>query len=450
MARAAFGLLLLAACGADEPRLEDHAQSGTRLHLQLWDAASVRSVASDLVYDAQLDVLCRPLTWSDGVSYCAPTDEQGNADLMYADAGCTQPLAAVPKTACTPPAFAVDFDEVGISRLVEVGAASTATQYYDLTNGTCIGPLEVAGNRNHVFHATGRAIDPAMLATIAPGPVRGSGRVRRIYLESPDGLRLPFAYHDTKLGADCRMRTGGGTSSCVPDAVVVGISTYRDAACTDPLVESTLVGGATYVSYLGDVYRPGAPISVPPLYASFSDGCRAVDPLPGVTYRPLGPEVVLDELARVPESSARISPLLLKSDESVLREPGFFDRDHDAECRPGTFADGIMRCVPRAGGLRTYYTEPTCTTTVELHEHILRPDASPPPYLVEGEVRDCAGVITALSTLGDVRGGAVFDKTSTGLCVAHQAPGGEIVPAAYYLAGAPVDPSRLVEVTLVR
>jgi hypothetical protein len=440
---------VLVACGGTaEPPIEDSAQDGTRLHLRWWELDGARVVNDDdpngpFFRDTLLDTDCRIVNWNTGRSSCAPVNlGSGYADIMYADAGCTQPLAPIRPGACITPAYAIEYDDVGATQIVSILGPSTATQYYDLTNGDCIGPLQIAGTP-YEFHETGAPIVDADLVAVAGGSARGTGRIQRVYLESDDGFRFPFALWDTELEETCRVYAVGDELRCTIPVNVWGRAFYfADATCTTtPLFDGTHAQQrywASQASLTADTtyYEVGEEVVPDPLYGGYDEAsCAVRDPMGQRFYA--AHVIEMARLTRAPASGpGRIVPNVLSGEGSRLAD-GLHDTLLDVDCTIRGMADGTFRCLPGVGGLRTFYADNTCTTTVEVYEHILQ-TGDPPRYLGRGAGNGCTGGISEIYELGTVRLGAVFDRATPTLCVPHQAPGGEIVPAEYYLPGAPV------------
>src|SRR5690349_12145026 len=87
------------------------AKSGTRLKIE-WRDFNGTKIIGDL-YDSQRNEACYANDWSDGNTYCTPSDTNGTA---YANAQCTQVVGQVyHDTGCTqpPPAYFVQYDYAG-------------------------------------------------------------------------------------------------------------------------------------------------------------------------------------------------------------------------------------------------------------------------------------------------------------------------------------------------
>src|SRR5436190_17975245 len=93
--RALVAVVVLAV-GSGDNELDTSPGSGSRLKLTWYDFADgARERARDFLaeyFDSELGVPCRPVEWDDGTLRCVPDQAQ----VVYADAACTQRLARDP------------------------------------------------------------------------------------------------------------------------------------------------------------------------------------------------------------------------------------------------------------------------------------------------------------------------------------------------------------------
>ncbi len=376
------------------PNAIDGAKSGTRLKLAWSDFGGTRAWAG--FYDAQRMERCNISAWSDGHSYCVPS-AQGTA---FRDVACAQPVGVVYQdTTCTtapPPTYLIDYSNGACSsqpsHLYQRGAKLAVAQWYERgSDGTCFGPFSSTGID---FYALGTEVSPTDLAMVSLGSPLGEGRLGARAYTSADGLAFPASLHDAVAGIDCAPQSpyeGATQATCVPlDAAYA--SYYRDATCSAGEVEldRTCKAPQFAVSYAdscpttrGRYYAVGAANTGSPLYYKSGTTCSATTATPAsYRYFGLGNELVLASVNRAPDAAAgrRIVPIHDTWDTFSYPEATLFDSTTGAECTPYTFPDGSEHCIPAGYGTSSYFTNATCTASIQLMSvYTGGATCSPPP-----------------------------------------------------------------------
>ncbi|HEY5926997.1 MAG TPA: hypothetical protein VIV11_35160 [Kofleriaceae bacterium] len=365
--RLAVVLLALVACGDNLPPRDD-VRSGQRLKLARWQYDDgTRQLETTWYYDAVLRERCTPSAWSDGNRYCAPpTDE-----AVYVSDSCTRALGRTP-TAATPASwFATTFYLQGEplrSRLFERGEATLApvTIWQKHANG-CIGPM--SPGEYFEYFELGREV-PDLVRMHRSEP-RGDGELTRVDEISDDGLRVPVAYYDRRLGVACTPAERANVESveCVPDDAAL-VAYFHEVGCLEPeLAIMSSIVPATAKQYVERTrcwhyFAVGEEVTAPPLYEALGGSCVPVAPPAGAHfYLTAGPHQT-QGLLRVREASTRrLATIDRVRDDLRVPDPLLFDRELATECR----REGDARCSPVTDAMiEQFFSDGACATRLDL------------------------------------------------------------------------------------
>ena len=187
-----------------------------------------------------LDSGCRYDRMPDGSVRCAPrlfADPGEQSPPSFADAACTQsvrtyaPCEAVPEHklfTTTPRACAPSHEYAPISPY--------SGPVYDLIGAQCTAATSTTG-----VHGLVGARLPSSAFVVETSRALGEGatRIRRGYSVYADGTIGPRELWDSRHGVECRARDGSGVERCEPTAYLDRSAAFADAACTQPLADSS-------------------------------------------------------------------------------------------------------------------------------------------------------------------------------------------------------------------
>lgn len=142
---------------------------------------------------------------------------------------------------------------------------------------------------------------------------------------------------------------------------------------------------------------------------------------------------------------------LLGEDGSWIRQPGWFDTEHEVHCELGLSTDGQVRCLPTGEGVNpvTAFADPACTVVVAFavtNECDPSPDPPPPRFArVDSAAGDDAAegapslptstIFEVTDSLGPL--GTVYGMNDQGECAAFRREGeafaGEEVPPSEFV-----------------
>jgi hypothetical protein len=383
-------LCLLAACGqvsvSHDASIDSGgddtggAKSGTRLKIEWRDFGGTRIIGD--LYDTQRNEACYATDWSDGNTYCSPSDINST---VYANATCTQIVGQVyHDTGCTqpPPAYFIQYDNTGCgggpTHIYPRGPKLAVTQYYyKQSDGTCAGPYTTT---NYDFYQVGTEVAPSSFVQLMRGAPIGSSRLAQRFYTSADGAQLPASLHDAQLGTDCFLsyQYGGATSgSCVPSQVRYA-SYYHDASCTQG--EFSITSSCprpAYAEQSTNASCPGSPLkyfnvgaatAASPLFYKSGPTCTMTTGSMGQTYYTLGTEITLASLPRSHDTTPNRSVELIHYTDgtATYADYSLYDVAHDTECYPYTLSDKSVRCLPQAGGVSSYFKDANCAQPIDV------------------------------------------------------------------------------------
>jgi hypothetical protein len=385
-------LLILVGCGEvvdtpNNPLDPNRITSGTRLKVRWYDYGSGTRATAGL-YDAERKESCFYATWTDGKIYCMPTDA---GQAVYTDKQCTQLASRVNRSACgtPPPAYLVESTAAGCSgtvkRLFQRGPQLAAMQYYlpDFSGG-CEGPFSDADS---TYYLPGTEVPASQLVALSLDQPDHTVRLSAPAYTSADGARFRSSMYDSQLETRCFFSidyAGAGTGVCAPSSAS-GAGLYRDATCTLPVVDA--IGACPAPQYAQQAtkpecpsspntyYRVGASVALQAVYGGGPGSCSATSIAPGTSFYLLGDPVSLAPVSRVRDTAAG-SPLQViryVAGSLTFRDGSLYDNTLGTECRTQLLADGTYRCIPSSAFVQQFFTNSTCTQTIDLVESFTGP-----------------------------------------------------------------------------
>lgn len=361
--------LALAACGDNRGTTTE---SGTRLRLNWLEYDDgTRQLASYEPWDEARDETCAAQRWTDGNTYCTPTQ---SASLFphYTDAECTtaEYLAESPE----PPTYVARFEDVaGEQQLASLARPEPATlaMYWELDGEECRGPYASAGR---MFYRAGSEVSRSDLARLRTQESTGDGRVGVRATTSSDGLYLPIAFVDRHLHSPCTLDPYSTTeASCIPSGS--GDLQYRDAACTQPVLAAgdaevdpppAIVIGSTCVPR---VFAVGRETAEAPAYVRVAGDCLASTQGGSPWFTLIEHPVALVPRTREVVAGRRLAPIVMSVDGIRVAARQLFDTEIGEECFRATSPrePGVYRCVPRdVGFVVDGFSDAACTIPIEV------------------------------------------------------------------------------------
>lgn len=437
--RCAAGLLVvavgLAACGGDDGPTVRTAISGERIKIT-WFEYDEGSREPYGLRDGARDEVCVPQLWADGLVRCTPWASTLGPPTQFADDACTDPVHQ--NLAGDYAAEMVDAGgEPAIAVLRDVEPLMVFQWWSRDASGACVGPMSGPSQ----FGRVGAEVPSSAFVVIDRVVPVTAGRITVAVDTTVDGLYFPTHARDTELGFDCVLAPSAPDAvSCLPNRYTI---TYRDAECTQPVVQALLDGDLP--RFIGSdrgcehkLYEVGPTSSEGARFWLGLDGTCAPLMTSNQRWYELTPrEAAVMERRRV-ASGRRLAPIALISGEHGLIDRWWYDEELGDECT----LNGLMHCRPDGiAYARSYFADASCAQPLEL-------------AIVRSWERPCnvdpAPVLTGGSD-GIHRIGARFTGTAwrrdpiSGLCVdtprPDLAPGyelytlGELVGAEPFLGG---------------
>ncbi len=177
--------------------------------------------------------------------------------------------------------------------------------------------------------------------------IHSGSRLRAKFLVDADGDRMFQGFHDRDLDADCAW-AGGDEPRCLPEHV--GTITFRDAACSDPLLAATpgecspvpryvTVGRDDCTDGAARVWHVGAQVAPAQVFLldTLSHACTPAAPDPSVMYYGAGEEVALDRFVGgsvVEQGQGRLRTRTIAGRDGSRLPRGAFDAALATACTP--------------------------------------------------------------------------------------------------------------------
>lgn len=422
---------LTTGCGYVVGTFDSGQVSGARLKLVYFDFDGTRSIAG--VYDATRQEHCDFELWSNGRLYCTPTPAE---DVVYADATCTNKVVLTSNDPCLVPDYALEYDHSDcnspVKHLYHRGPRISITQYWYQSSQGCLGPVST---RQRDAYAMGPEVTAADLVAIDRGLFEGSGRLQRQILSSSDGLRmLSGQLRDTQLSLECSLtaRQGATVGACAP-LHNAPISYFQDATCNAPVAATRTECDAPQVAVQVDscldsekYFALGVALPNDALYFGTPQTCQMSMAPEAHNYYAVDDEVAIAAPSRsAADSGQRIEPIRFSLDGALYPDRPLYDTQTKTECLPYQLEDGSAYCLPFGGSVSTYYSDPRCTTAVDVVTVYRGPQScgmpSIPAYaLKERHDPTCANT-HEVRRVTERHVGQLYEVRS-GNCVKHVAP----------------------------
>jgi hypothetical protein len=181
--------------------------------------------------DTELATVCYP-----SATGCDPVAAY---EVDYLDAACTQPIAGIFRTACSPPEkYAAILDPVCSTkvRFRAIGGIVASDHIYQLSAGTC---AAITASADHEYHSLGAEITPAAMA---PAVEAAPGRRLQPMYYAGEGIAAPSGQlFDSQVGVPCAWQAAtDGATRCLPVSAQIYTYLYADASCTQPVTVTFL------------------------------------------------------------------------------------------------------------------------------------------------------------------------------------------------------------------
>lgn len=334
--------------------------SGPRIRARRWSP----KLGGDPVFagwhDTQTDTDCASVVASDGVERCMPGHSR--ADVLFSDAGCTNPLAFVPRSQCGHDRFAVQVDTM---------------------------------NRYHAFPIAGGYSGPVWDSRIGCAPASGlDGTLYAIGPEEPAGSFSAAQYHNALVGGYLHLFAGFsdgasrdlgrlvlGQNSCAPTGKALGTApcepedsvlapVYRDAACTqraylggDPSITEFIVDEPSLCGVAYGIYQVTANVTAATYYTLGTACTPQTTPIGGVllTATPIADPYPIGTVHPGPRRGP-LGTLYWTGPDGADIALAPWDHDLGLPCFPFVAQDGVFRCLPRRPKLTTAHLDPSCAS----------------------------------------------------------------------------------------
>jgi hypothetical protein len=377
MGKWGIALAIVCACSSDPGGVPGPSVrvSGTRLRAAYWDGAGVRIPLG--WFDSELGTECGFEKDVNGTYRCYPTYASYNT-ILYRDAFCAD--AVVTRSEYCPPELPTGYvrinsmgcDNIGeVHKIGDALPAGTPLHGRD-SNGNCVpqmpAPTETA-------YALGPRLTDGNFV-IATEQVGRGGRLAPVFLQANDGAREWWGIQDTQLGfrclpslaADAKMR-------CLPRDRN-DVYTYRDAQCTQAVIERGVCGTASFASKsTGEmcggtrVFKVGVSVDVPMLYENFGRCTQQPPPAPSRQFVAVGDEIPAEMMAPMTSDeigSGRIHERIWRDSDGniVWRNYGWQDTQLGAEVYVQPYGPAQWALIPSPvyGGFT--YTDAACSHPV--------------------------------------------------------------------------------------
>jgi hypothetical protein len=442
---AACASLSAVACGGSstrtpapsaEPRVDPTGavESGQRLRAVFIESADGLAAFADF-YDVELDLVCRFVEAAADRWRCLPSATDGVAisEIVYADTGCTTPLAPLyapsdPVSRCAPPPrYAVLAPGCGAApQVFELGPASTPATRYRIVDGTCVASSSGTDYLTTPFEAT-----PVPLERFQAGRLttrEETGGVLPLELRSDDGALVMQGFRDAAEGFDCGLVDSGAEGRCVPtDQGFIGAA-FADSGCTEPAAwastcEQTRAELGFARTFSGPLsYRRGGP-RLAASYAGTPASCTAST---GVAFA-VGEEIPIARFAagsRVTVAGAELTITRDTVGSASLPARSLASTTHDGHaCYVAHGTDGVLRCMPPPERfLDNLFADEACRVPVEYTQA---------PFLATAAVDVCPSQIRVLAR-GERHTAPVYALTDGRCTQVYDRPPNDSARTPYY------------------
>lgn len=415
---------------------QDGARSGTRLKLRWADFGGTRQIFD--VYDTTVGATCSAWPFTDGNTYCTP--QFGN--VVYSNAACTTAVGITTPGCGSPPSYFASstytncdprHGDSQLATLFTPGPVVTPPKFYANNSGSSPCAEVTLAPNSVVYSLTPVAL--SSLAQLTPQTATATGRFAQTFLTSTDGLKLPTQLSDSTLNIGCTPLSTNGTTSAACLLNARQSQFYSDATCMTPAIGVNNVCAAPAYAVVRDdtcavdTYRAvsvGSQIPSNSLHGLSGTTCGGSGGPSNYTYYSTTATVAMGSVGRRADTTGHAIELMhLYEANSRFRDSVLYDSAHHVECYPDTFADGSYHCVPNTDGTRTYFSDMTCQTAVDIFDLRANPsgcNTAPVPATVYKflSVGQCGYDFELHAVLGQYQG-TLFDLAS-GSCAATTDP----------------------------
>jgi hypothetical protein len=385
--------------------------------------------------DTELDLDCNFLPVERGTWRCLPAGPATRrvSEIVYTDAACTQPVAALRRTNlegpydCTPPRHLVTGGNCGTTpEVFEIGAEVTGEALYRVVDGACSQSIPGVETSTVLF-----AVTPIPLATFELGRLNvgaETGGIVPLDVSNDEGAGVRVGFRDFAEGFECRLVGSDDDSRCVPTELGLAGFLYADSGCTEPAAMLTSCADERSEirfahDFSTDTYYRGGPLLEESFAGSAANCTSRTGPAFGV-----GPEVPITLFAagrRTKPNDGDLSTTVDSVGDASLPAYMLESTAHGGyECFAARGADDTLRCFPPPEWfLNEFFADPQCTQPVEgVYGNVLSkavPGTCPP------EIR--------VYERGVEHPGPVYSFIDGSCTLAHDSPPGHGPRSPYYV-----------------
>lgn len=386
--------------------------------------------------DTTLGMDCRGAIATDGNERCVA--QTVRADVHYADAGCTQPLAWVLPATCGSATHAFVKNAMDQWRTFAIGALHTGAVYQN--PGCVLSSAPDAGT----LHALGAEVAPAQLLAAEYRSVQ-VGAFERPIQGFPDGAGVEIGSLFTPMGGCIPAAHEIGPSPCFPN-VRRTTPIYLDTSCTQPgfywdrqsydptTIPDLLVFDPAACENSYKLYTVTADVTAPTYYRLTTGGCTAFTS--GAIAKLYTATQITSTMPNgtivVGPRRGRLGYLYWVGSDNEPLAVRYWDHDLQTPCIPINATDGKLRCLPEQLRRVSASRDGTCSAAPEQ----LTPACFPSTPVDGPDYSSCTDTWTVqtLPTLGTTA--SAYGDTCNTLTLANgfydpAAPGAAIDPSIY-------------------
>ena len=314
-------------------------------------------------YDTLRGESCTPMA-SDAGIVCVPA----TIPLVYADAGCTQPLGNFQST---PDAQYIAVYQGATLELYERGAVLAPMSIYIGGPSDCSGP----DGPDDELVALGAQVPLTDLAALEIETDPGGQLSTRSYTTT-DGFRAPLDAYDPVLDVSCNASTiSGGGYVCAPNTDGGYAAYASDSGCSQPLLQwSSADPTPRFMQYqiagcqaANFAYATaGTPVSPVGIYFPTDGLCLLSAPDPHWIYYQLAAALEPVPLVRTVDLGARIELAHFAGGGVTLADTTTFDAALGVPCQVELAIDGTSRCMPFGTQVLHAFSDSGCMTPIDV------------------------------------------------------------------------------------
>lgn len=409
--------------------IEQGIHSGTRLKLQYNDFSGVRTLNG--VFDHDRNETCTPHLADDGKEYCIPVL---HGTVVYADAGCTQPLGRNTDAPCGISSYyrltnSASCDGA-LHKVFSRGTAAPPAQYYRGSPESCAGPFDA---RPGELATLGAEVPFSAFVQLTRVTTDHHNQLEAQYYETADGARIEPTLFDSQRHVVCDLGAGDDPAKavCNPVERAISFNSFASADCTGPVAPSAAsCPGPAYIEVfdvtcplflVSRVHAAGALIHPDTVYASAGSGvCGPTGLLSGFDYYPAGPDLTpsLPQLTRAVDAvpGARLQPIRSSDGRARVLLGTMYDTTLNTDCVPTRLDDGTTRCLPISSFPPAIdFTDSDCKTPIAVVNVPPTCGVIPmtPFAIFERDPEDSCADPHEVRRLGEVYTGPLFSNETT-------------------------------------